>query len=103
MTDIKLPARAESAVKLHGKRGKQLSPEAMSFYTAQELRARDIEVARVVLEAAIARVKSRFDYEAAAMAHHAGTWYAASQYHADRVTATSQMLDILSDLKVSHD
>ena len=52
MTDIKLPARAESAVKLHGKRGKQLSPEAMSFYTAQELRARDIEVARVVLEAA---------------------------------------------------
>ena len=52
MADIKLPARAESAVKLHGKRGKQLSPEAMSFYTEEELRARDIEVARCVLEAA---------------------------------------------------
>lgn len=52
MADIKLPQRSESAVKLHGKRGKQLSPEAMSFYTEEALRARDIEVAKVVLEAA---------------------------------------------------
>lgn len=52
MADIKLPQRSESAVKLHGKRGKQLSPEAMSFYTEEALRARDIEVAKLVLEAA---------------------------------------------------
>ena len=49
---IPLPPRPESAVKLHGKRGKQLSPEAMSFYTEEALRARDQEIVRCVLEAA---------------------------------------------------
>lgn len=73
------------------------------WVNVDDIRARDLAVAKRVLEAAIARVKSRFDYEAAAMAHHAGTWYAASKYHADRVRATSQMLDILSDLEVPHE
>ncbi len=66
------------------------------------IRARDLEVAKAVLEGAIARVESRYAYEAKAMAHHAGTWYAASEYHANRVTAASQMLDVLRALEVKH-
>ena len=72
-------------------------------YSPAQLRARDIEVAMSVLDAAVARVKSRFDYEATAMAHYIGTWHDASQYHADRMMAASHMLEVLRELEVSHE
>jgi mevalonate pyrophosphate decarboxylase len=75
--------------------------ESVTMSDAQ-LRARDLEVARLVLEGAKALVKSRQAHEAKAMAHHMPTWYAASQYHADRLTAAAQMLDILDLLEVKH-
>lgn len=56
---IPLPPLPESAVKLRGKRGKQLSPEVMSFYTEDELRARDLEVAKAVLEAVAGWIKTQ--------------------------------------------
>jgi predicted DNA-binding protein with PD1-like motif len=94
MADIKLPKTP-------------LVPLFMDHDCRKELdaiiRARDLEVARVVLAGAIEQVKSRYAREAKAMAHYAGNWYAASQYHANRVTAASEMLDVLRALKVSHD
>ena len=74
----------------------------VSWYTADQIRARDLAVAKAVLEGAKALIKSRQQHETKAMVHHMPTWYAASQYHADRVTAAAQMLDVLDLLEVKH-
>ena len=75
----------------------------LDAFTREQVRAIQREAMRVALEAATKQVKSRFDYEAKAMAHHAGTWFAASQYHADHVRATGMVLDILGSLEIGHD